>query len=319
MPNRLKINIPKDSIVVRFAPEPSGYLHIGHAKPLLLNQIINEDFNGKFILRFDDTNPEKEKIDFHDSIIEDIQSLGIHIDLITYTSDYFDIILNKCLELIQKGDAYLDCTDNDTMKEQRKNKSSSEYRNNSIEYNLQMFNQEFINNNKSKWCVRARIDYKNNNGCLRDPVIYRAVDIKHMKYGNKYNVYPTYDFCCPIVDSIENISHALRANEYRDHYEIYKWVIRKFNLKLPHVIHFSKLQFQNTIMSKRHLKYLVDNNIVNGWDDPRIPTIKGLLRKGLTVKGLKEYVISMGSNNNSSLPSWNKLWEKELLSKTCDN
>jgi len=317
--NRLKIPINKnfDKVVVRFAPEPSGCLHIGHAKPILLNQVIKEDFDGSFILRFDDTNPKKETTDFHDSIIKDIESLGIDIDLRTYTSNYFDFILEQCSILIDNGDAYLDCTEENKMKEQRLNKVPSEYRNTNNKDNLKIFNEEFINNNKSKWCVRAKIDYKNNNGCLRDPVIYRACDKKHIKHGYKYNVYPTYDFCCPIVDYLENISHALRANEYRDHYEIYKWVIRKLNLLLPSVIHFSKLKFQNTVMSKRYLKYIVENNIVDGWDDPRLPTIKGLFKAGLTYQALKDYVISMGINNNSSLPSWDKLWaiNKKIIDK----
>lgn len=312
MPNRLKVPFDKKTdssklVTVRFAPEPSGYLHIGHTKPLFLNDTIKHDFNGKFILRFDDTNPKKESNDFEKSICEDISMLNIDVDKITHTSDYFDEILEFAIKLIKDGNAYMDCTDAGEMKEQRANKIPSSYRNVSIESNIEIFN-EFVTDSSSKWCVRAKISFDNVNACLRDPVIMRSCSDYHIKHGNKYKVYPTYDFCCPIVDHIEGVTHALRANEYVDHYDIYKWMCKRLNLNQPYVVHFAKIRFECTVMSKRYLKKLVELGLVTGWDDPRLPTVRGLMNRGLTSNTLKEYIIGMGLNNKISLPSWDKLW-----------
>jgi len=318
MPNRLKVPFDKNNkeVTVRFAPEPSGYLHIGHTKPLYLNDTIRQDFNGKFIVRFDDTNPKKESDDFESSIRDDINTLGISIDQITHTSDYFDIILCKAQQMLCEGNAYMDCTPADDMKDQRFKKEQSKYRNTSTDTNLMIF-EKFVNDNTSIWCVRAKISYDNVNACLRDPVIMRACAEPHIKFGNKYNVYPTYDFCCPIVDYLEKVTHALRANEYIDHYDIYKWMCKKMGLIQPHVIHFAKIRFEYTVMSKRYLKEMVELNLVDGWDDPRLPTVRGLMNRGLTCTSLREYIISMGLNNKVSLPSWDKLWasNKKIIDK----
>lgn len=310
MPNRLKVQKPKGGapVIVRFAPEPSGYIHIGHAKPLFLNDIIREDFDGKFIVRFDDTNPTKESDDFKDAILEDItERLGVKIDDITYTSNYFDLIIDYARKLIVDGNAYMDNTPFAEMKLQRENKEPSPYRNMSVEDNLAIFD-EFVKDNKSEWCMRAKISYNNVNGCLRDPVFMRACDTPHMRFGTDYSVYPVYDFCCPITDHLDGITHALRANEYIDHQDIYKWVCKKLGLVQPHIVHFSKIRFEHTIMSKRHLKTLVENGAVSGWDDPRMPTIRGLLNRGLQPEVLKKYIVDMGLNNKISLTTWTKLW-----------
>lgn len=313
MPNRLKVPYNKKTdrdrtITVRFAPEPSGYLHIGHTRPLFLNDTIREDFKGKFILRFDDTNPKKESGEFEKAIMSDIDSLGIKVDTVTHTSDYFDKIIEIARCLVADGMAYMDCHTAEEMKKQRMERTPSDYRDSDVTTNLDIFDSDFVNNNLSKWCVRAKIKYDHINACLRDPVIMRACSTPHIKYGDKYSVYPTYDFCCPIVDSIEGVTHALRANEYLAHHDIYKWVCKVTSMKRAYVIHFAKICFEYTIMSKRYLKQMVEGGLVDGWDDPRLPTIRGLRNRGLTPAALRSYIIGMGMNNKVTLPTWDMLW-----------
>ncbi|XP_075222191.1 glutamyl-prolyl-tRNA synthetase [Lycorma delicatula] len=296
-------------VIVRFPPEASGYLHIGHAKAALLNQYYKDAFQGKLVMRFDDTNPAKEKVDFEKVILEDIKLLQLTPDFYTHTSDYFDLMLEMCEKLIKEGKAYVDDTDPELMKQQREQREESANRNNSVERNLEMWKfmvegSEF----GQKCCVRAKMDMSSANGCMRDPTIYRCKNEIHPKTGSKYKVYPTYDFACPIVDSIEGVTHCLRTMEYHDRDEQFYWFINALNLRKPYIWEYSRLNMTNTVLSKRKLTWFVDNGLVDGWDDPRLPTVRGVLRRGMTVEGLKQFIIAQGSSRSVVVMEWDKIW-----------
>ncbi|CAL8072525.1 unnamed protein product [Calicophoron daubneyi] len=296
-------------VVVRFPPEASGYLHIGHAKAALLNQHYRDIFKGRLIMRFDDTNPEKEKADYEHSILSDLPRLGFHWDVQTRTSDYFEVMLQYCEKMIKEGKAYVDNTDSETMRIQRENRQASACRDNSIEKNLAWWEEmkqgtEF----GQQCCVRAKIDMSSNNGALRDPTIYRCKRESHIRTGNRYSVYPLYDFACPIVDSIEGVTHALRTSEYNDRNDQYAWICQSLGLRCPTVIDYSRLALQNTVLSKRKLRWIVEEGLVDGWDDPRMPTVSGILRRGMTAEGLRQFILAQGSSRSSALMEWDKIW-----------
>uniref|UniRef100_A0A9J8CQ61 Bifunctional glutamate/proline--tRNA ligase n=1 Tax=Cyprinus carpio carpio TaxID=630221 RepID=A0A9J8CQ61_CYPCA len=278
-------------VVVRFPPEASGYLHIGHAKAALLNQHYQLNFKGKLIMRFDDTNPEKEKEDFEKVILEDVAMLQIKPDQFTYTSDHFPTILRMGEKLLQEGKAYIDDTPPDVMKQEREQRVESCNRSNSVEKNMQMWEEmkkgtEF----GQTCCMRAKIDMNSNNGCLRDPALFRCKNAPHPRTGSTYKVYPTYDFACPIVDSVEGVTNALRTTEYHDRDEQFYWVIDALGLRKPYIWEYARLNLNNTVLSKRKLTWFVDQGYVDGWDDPRFPTVRGVLRRGMTVEGLKQFI-----------------------------
>uniref|UniRef100_M3XH78 Bifunctional glutamate/proline--tRNA ligase n=1 Tax=Latimeria chalumnae TaxID=7897 RepID=M3XH78_LATCH len=296
-------------VVVRFPPEASGYLHIGHAKAALLNQHYQVNFKGKLIMRFDDTNPEKEKEDFEKVILEDVAMLQVKPDQFTYTSDHFEMIMQYAEKLIQEGKAYVDDTPAEQMKQEREQRIESKNRNNSIQKNMQMWEEmkkgtEF----GQTCCLRAKIDMNSNNGCLRDPTLYRCKNKSHPRTGNKYNVYPTYDFACPIVDSFEGVTHALRTTEYHDRDEQFYWVISALGIRKPYIWEYSRLNLNNTLLSKRKLTWFVNEGLVDGWDDPRFPTVRGVLRRGMTVEGLKQFIAAQGSSRSVVNMEWDKLW-----------
>ncbi|XP_069160943.1 bifunctional glutamate/proline--tRNA ligase isoform X1 [Procambarus clarkii] len=296
-------------VVVRFPPEASGYLHIGHAKAALLNQYYQLAFKGKLVMRFDDTNPEKEKLDFEKVILEDLKLLEIKPDVFTHTSDYFDRMIEMCEQLIKQGHAYCDDTDGETMKKEREERKESKNYNNSVDKNLSMWEEMKKGTDYGMTCcVRARIDMKSDNGCMRDPAIYRCKNEPHVKTGYKYKVYPTYDFACPIVDSIEGVTHTLRTTEYHDRDDQYYWFIEKLGLRTLHIYEYSRLNMNNTVLSKRKLTWFVDEGLVDGWDDPRFPTVRGILRRGMTVEGLKDFIISQGSSRSVVNMEWDKIW-----------
>lgn len=296
-------------VVVRFPPEASGYLHIGHAKAALLNQYYQLAFKGKLIMRFDDTNPAKEKEHYEKVILEDVDLLEIKPDIFSNTSDHFDLLIQLCEKLLREGHAYCDDTDAETMKKEREERKESKNYNNSIEKNLSMW-EEMKKGTEygQKCCVRARIDMKSNNGCMRDPTIYRCKNEIHPKTGDKYKVYPTYDFACPVVDSIEGVTHALRTTEYHDRDDQYFWFIEKLGLRPLHIYEYSRLNMNNTVLSKRKLTWFVDEGYVDGWDDPRFPTVRGILRRGMTVQGLKDFIIAQGSSRSVVNMEWDKIW-----------
>ncbi|KAH8874105.1 Bifunctional glutamate/proline--tRNA ligase [Schistosoma japonicum] len=296
-------------VVVRFPPEASGYLHIGHAKAALLNQHYRDIFQGRLILRFDDTNPDKEKECYEKSILSDLPRIGISWDTMSSTSDHFDKMLQLCEQLIREGKAYVDDTDTETIRVQREARQISTCRNNSIEKNLAWWEEMKKGTQQGlRCCVRAKIDMSSNNGALRDPTIYRCKVEPHVRTGSKYKVYPLYDFACPVVDSIEGVTHALRTSEYNDRNEQYAWICKSLGIRCPLVIDYSRLALQNTVLSKRKLAWFVDEGIVDGWDDPRMPTISGILRHGMTAEGLRQFILAQGSSRSSALMEWDKIW-----------
>lgn len=296
-------------VTVRFPPEASGYLHIGHAKAALLNQHYQVNFKGKLIMRFDDTNPEKEKEDFEKVILEDVAMLHIKPDQFTYTSDHFETIMKYAEKLIEEGKAYVDDTPADQMKVEREQRTESRHRKNSVEKNLQMW-EEMKRGSQfgQSCCLRAKIDMSSNNGCMRDPTLYRCKIQPHPRTGNKYNVYPTYDFACPIVDSIEGVTHALRTTEYHDRDEQFYWIIEALGIRKPYIWEYSRLNLNNTVLSKRKLTWFVNEGLVDGWDDPRFPTVRGVLRRGMTVEGLKQFIAAQGSSRSVVNMEWDKIW-----------
>ncbi|XP_055622940.1 bifunctional glutamate/proline--tRNA ligase isoform X2 [Toxorhynchites rutilus septentrionalis] len=296
-------------VVVRFPPEASGYLHIGHAKAALLNQHYQKAFQGKLIMRFDDTNPAKENVHFEKVILEDLEMLQIKPDLFTHTSQYFDLMLDYCEQLMKQGKAYVDDTEPEVMKKEREERIESKNRNNSVEKNLQMW-KEMLEGTEfgQKRCVRAKIDMSSPNGCMRDPTIYRCKNEPHPRTGTQYKVYPTYDFACPIVDAIENVTHTLRTMEYHDRDDQFYWFIEALGLRRPYIWEYSRLNMTNTVLSKRKLTWFVEQGLVDGWDDPRFPTVRGILRRGMTVEGLREFIIAQGSSKSVVFMEWDKIW-----------
>jgi len=302
-------NAERGKVITRFPPEPSGYLHLGHAKAALLNSYYATFYEGRLIVRFDDTNPSKEKIEYIDSILSDLETIGIKPQVVTYTSDYFDQLLEFAERLIKEGKGYVDDTPPTQMKEERMNGISSQRRNDSIEENLRRWNEMKQGTSYGKQCVlRGKIDMSCKNKAMRDPSLYRCKDEPHHRTGSKYHVYPLYDFAIPIVDSIEGVTHAMRTSEYHDRNALYYWVVDSLHLRRPFIEDFSRLNFSYTLLSKRKLQWFVDHGIVSGWNDPRFPTIQGLLRRGLTVEALKEFVLSQGASKTLNLMDIEKLW-----------
>ncbi|PLB45689.1 glutamyl-tRNA synthetase [Aspergillus steynii IBT 23096] len=302
----------ENGIVTRFPPEPSGYLHIGHAKAALLNdyfahEYLGPDSRGVLICRFDDTNPSKESQEFQESILEDLSLLGIQPDRISYSSDYFQQMYEGCVKLIQSGKAYADNTPKDIMKDQRGNGVPSVNRDMSVEDSLAHF-EKMKAGTGLEWCIRAKISVDDPVKCLRDPVIYRCNLQPHHRTRTAWKIYPTYDFCAPFLDSLEGVTHALRTNEYRDRNPQYSWIQDALGIRTVQIWDFSRLNFVRTVLSKRKLTVLVDNNVVWGWDDPRMPTVRGIRRRGMTVPALREFILRQGPSQNVINLDWSLFW-----------
>ncbi|OQE19443.1 hypothetical protein PENSTE_c015G09345 [Penicillium steckii] len=297
-------------VVTRFPPEPSGYLHIGHAKAALLNDYFaHEKYNGTLLLRFDDTNPSNEKEEFQDAIMEDLALMGIKPNKTSYTSDYFDELYAYGLEIIKAGKAYADDTDKETMQAQRFDGIPSKCRELSPEESLAHFEEMKKGTPEGlRWCIRAKISADDKNKALRDPVIYRCNPAPHHRTGTKWKIYPTYDFACPIVDSMEGVTHALRTIEYRDRNPQYQWMLDALNLRGVQVWDFARMNFIRTLLSKRKLTKLVETGVVWGWDDPRFPTIRGIRRRGMTIPALREFILKQGPSKAVTLFDWALIW-----------
>jgi glutamyl-tRNA synthetase len=297
-------------MVMRFPPEPSGYLHIGHAKAALLNDIFaHQQPGGTLICRFDDTNPSKEKAEFQDSILDDLKSIEIIPDKVTHSSNYFQEMYELALKLIKEGKAFADDSELGRGDEDRKNRLPSKRRDLSVEATLKHFAEMKTGSEEGqRWCLRARIAYDSPNGTLRDPVIYRCNCIPHHRTGTLWKMYPTYDFCSPILDSIEGVTLALRTNEYRDRNAQYDWMQEALGLRKVPIWDFSRLSFIRTFLSKRKLTKVVNDGKVWGWDDPRMPTIRGILRRGMTVPALREFIRKQGPSKNVLNLEWGALW-----------
>ncbi len=286
-------------IAVRFPPEPNGYLHIGHVKALYISSNIKDEFGGIFNLRFDDTNPVKEDEEFVEAIQYDIHWLGIEVDNVFHASDYFDQLYDWAIQMIRQGDAYVDDLSLEEMREYRGTLTepgrNSPYRDRSVDENLDLFERmrkgEF---EEGERVLRAKIDMSSPNMNLRDPTMYRILHKTHYQTGNRWCIYPMYDWAHGQSDSIEKITHSLCSHEYVIHRPLYEWFLDKLGIYQPRQIEFGRLGITHTIMSKRKLTQLVDEGHVAGWDDPRMPTLAGLRRRGYTAQTLRNFIESTG-------------------------
>ena len=296
-----------DEIHTRFPPEPNGYLHIGHAKAILVNYGLAKEYGGKFNLRFDDTNPTKEKTEFVDSIKADVEWLGADWeDRLFFASDYFDQMYEAAVKLIKKGKAFVCDLTADEIKEYRGTfdtpGKNSPYRDRSVEENLELF--ENMKNGKyadGEKVLRAKIDMASPNINMRDPVIYRVAHMSHHNTGDKWCIYPMYDFAHPIEDAIEGVTHSCCTLEFEDHRPLYDWVVRE--LEYPHPpkqIEFAKMYLTNVVTGKRYIKKLVEDGIVDGWDDPRLVSIAALRRRGFTPSSIQNFVNLCGVSKSQS-------------------
>ena len=294
-----------DTIVTRFPPEPNGYLHIGHMKGALTNYNLAREFGGRFYWRFDDTNPSKEDISYVEAIIEDFTWMGIEPDAVTYASDMFEFMYEKAVELIEKGLAFIDELTQEEIREQRGTLTApgvnSPYRDRSTHENLTIFKEMRAGKYENgKYVLRAKIDMMSPNINLRDPVIYRIQHVEH-HHAPGWCIYPMYTFAHPLEDAYEHITHSLCSLEFEDQRPFYDWVIQNCTLPaVPRQIEFARLNLKNTVMSKRYLLQLVENGIVDGWDDPRLPTISGLRRRGYTKDAIINFIRESGLSKANS-------------------
>lgn len=297
----------RKDVITRFPPEPNGYLHIGHAKSIVINFGLADDFNGKTNLRFDDTNPLKEDQEYVDAIKEDVKWLGYEWEELHFASNYFEEMYNRAVLLIKKGKAYVDDLSQEEIRQYRGTLTEpgkeSPYRSRSAEENLDLFERmrkgEFVNGAK---VLRAKIDMSSPNVNLRDPVIYRVSHATHHNTGDTWCIYPMYAFAHPLEDAIEGVTHSLCTTEFEDQRPLYNWVVSECEMEsTPQQIEFGRLNITNTVMSKRKLKQLVEENYVDGWDDPRMPTISGLRRKGYTPEAIREFVKETGVSKGSGV------------------
>ncbi|WP_282174023.1 glutamine--tRNA ligase/YqeY domain fusion protein [Cytobacillus firmus] len=297
----------RKEVITRFPPEPNGYLHIGHAKSIVINFGLADDFNGKTNLRFDDTNPLKEDQEYVDAIKEDVKWLGYEWEELHFASNYFEEMYNRAVLLIKKGKAYVDDLSQEEIRQYRGTLTEpgkeSPYRSRSVEENLDLFERmrkgEFENGAK---VLRAKIDMSSPNVNLRDPVIYRVSHATHHNTGDTWCIYPMYAFAHPLEDAIEGVTHSLCTTEFEDQRPLYNWVVSECEMEsTPQQIEFGRLNITNTVMSKRKLKQLVEENYVDGWDDPRMPTISGLRRKGYTPEAIREFVKETGVSKGSGV------------------
>ena len=296
-----------DKVCTRFPPEPNGYLHIGHAKSICLNFTTAAKYGGKCNLRYDDTNPVKEDVEYVDSIEEDVRWLGFEWDKRLWASDYFDQMYEAAVELIKKGKAFVCDLTGDEIREYRGTLTQpgkdSPYRNRSIEENLRLFEEMKEGRYKDgEKVLRAKIDMSSPNINMRDPIIYRIAHASHHNTGDKWCIYPMYDFAHPIEDAIEGITHSICTLEFEDHRPLYDWVLREVGWwpAPPQQIEFARLNLTHTVMSKRYLKAMVEDGAVDGWDDPRMPTIAGIRRRGYTPEAVRQFCEDIGVSKSNS-------------------
>lgn len=303
----IEANGPDYTVCTRFPPEPNGYLHIGHVRAISINFGIKEKYNGRCNLRMDDTNPAKEDMSYVEAIKRDISWLGYEWDKLTFGSDYYEQTYRYAVELIEKGLAYVCDLSPEQIREYRGTLTqpgkNSPYRERSVKENLELFEKMKNGCFPDGACVlRAKIDMSSPNMNMRDPVIYRICRMEHYRTGNKWIIYPMYDFAHPIQDALEGVTHSLCSFEFEDHRPLYNWVIEHLSVPgRPQQIEFARMNITRTVMSKRYLKKLVESGVVSGWDDPRMPTIAGLRRRGYTPAALKDFCARTGVAKSVSM------------------
>jgi glutamyl-tRNA synthetase len=304
--NRFKLLDAGEYIVLRFAPEPSGYLHIGHMKALFINLELLNRYKGELILRFDDTNPSKVREEYVNSILEDLDWLGVKFSKITFTSDYMNQIYEYAEQLIRKGKIYLTTSSEDQISNMRKLGVPIKDRSNSVEENLELFEKAISGEfNEGEIVALYKGNLDSFNTTMRDPTVFRVINSNHFRA--KYYFWPTYDFATPIVDSLQLVTHALRSKEYELRAELYHSILRDLNLRDITLIHFSRLEIKGIPVSKREIRNLVEQGVVEGWDDLRLVTLKALRRRGILPQAIKEFVLSFGMGKQETKVSIDNL------------
>ena len=294
-------------VVTRFPPEPNGYPHIGHAKAVIIDEEYAKMYNGKLILRFDDTNPLKEKLEYYDAIKDGIEWLGVKPHMFKNTSDDMELIYKYGKQMLEIGAAYVCTCAIDTVRENRKNGMECECRHLDSTDNFERWDKMFKEYKPNQAIVRFKGDMKSENTVMRDPTLFRIIEGEHPLKGKKHRVWPTYDFAAPIEDSIDGVTHAMRTKEYELRSELYYAIIDKLKLRKPLMIEFSRLEFEGMPVSKRKIKPLVDEGLVKGWDDPRLPTLIALKRRGILPEAIREFVLTLGFTKADTKPPFDVL------------
>lgn len=293
----------------RFPPEPSGFMHLGHCKAAFFNYLTAQRYGGEMLLRFDDTNPATATQVYEDSFVRDLALLEVKYCKITHTSEHFDYLIEMCTKMIEAGHLYVDSSTDEEIKAQRGARQPSPFRDDPPETNLARWSK-MVSGEDVKSVVRAKIDYNHVVGCLRDPNMFRSASEVHYRTGTKYKVYPLYDFACPIIDSLEGITHAFRSNEYHDRDALFQWVQEKTQVRPVRISDFGRLAFSYTLMSKRKLNWFVKQKIVDDWNHPAFPTVQGLFRRGVDLEALRDFVVRQGASVNSVLIDSDDLWAR---------
>jgi glutamyl-tRNA synthetase len=295
------------NVITRFPPEPNGYPHIGHAKASIIDEEYAKMYGGKLILRFDDTNPEKERLEYYAAIKVGLDWLGVKYDRVKNTSDDMEIIYSKARELIDSGDAYVCTCDKETISNNRREKKSCKCSLGDKDQNITRWNKMFDKFKPGEAIVRFRGNMNSDNTVMRDPTLLRIIDESHPIHKDKYRVWPNYDFAVAIEDSIDGITHAFRTKEYELRTELYYTLLDKMNMRKPKMLEFSRLEFQGMPVSKRVLKPLVEEGKVSGFDDPRLPTLEGLRRRGIVPEAIRKFVLSLGFTKSDTMPPFETL------------
>jgi glutamyl-tRNA synthetase len=301
-------NAKLGEVVTRFPPEPNGYMHIGHTKAAILGSEYAKLYQGKFIMRFDDTNPAAERKEFYDAFVHDFAWLGIKPDIIRNSSDDMGRYYEFAERMIESNKAYVCSCSQERMRDLRRKGEECEHRSRLMSENLDLWKKMTGKHlSKNEATLRFRGEMKSVNTTMRDPVLFRIIDEPHPLLGSKYAVWPTYDFAGPVEDSVDGVTHAMRSKEYELRDELYYAILRSLGLRQPKIIEFSRLNLQDTTVSKRNLRKLIQENFVEGWDDPRLPTISGLRRRGFLAEAIRNFILSMGVSKVESQPTWDLL------------
>lgn len=300
-------NAEMGKVVTRFPPEPNGYPHIGHAKAVIIDEEYAKMYAGKFILRFDDTNPLKEKLEYYDAIRDGIEWLGVKPHIVKNTSDDMELLYRYAKKMIEVDGAYVCTCAMDTVRENRKNGVACGCRSKDVQHNLERWERMFNEYETNQAIVRYRGDMQSENTVMRDPTLFRIIDVEHPLKGNKYRVWPTYDFAASIEDSMDGVTHAMRTKEYELRNELYYAIIDKLQIRKPLMIEFSRLEFDGIPVSKRKIKSLIDQGLVKDWDDPRMPTLLALKRRGILPEAIREFVLTLGFTKADTKPPFGVL------------